>query len=131
MMDAYLDAHFYFSGKEIALALGIDLLDSFSAIYSEIGANLKLGITTKAVNDIKYRFLDLSEGDLDLLDNCGNLDMIVSNSNAKFYAENLDIPLLKAGFPIIDEIGHNYKHYILYDGAINLVIESANLLFTE
>ena len=131
IMDAYLDAHFYFSGKEIALALGIDLLDSFSAIYSEIGANLKLGIATKAVNDIKYRFLDLSEGDLDLLDNCGNLDMIVSNSNAKFYAENLDIPLLKAGFPIIDEIGHNYKHYILYDGAINLVIESANLLFTE
>ena len=133
LMDAYLDAHFYFSGKEIALALGIDLLDSFSAIYSEIGANLKLGITTKAIDgiDIEYGFLNLSEGDLDLLDNCGNLDMIVSNSNAKFYAENLGIPLLKAGFPIIDEIGHNYKHYILYDGAINLVIESANLLFTE
>ena len=133
LMDAYLDAHFYFSGKEIALALGVDLLDSFSAIYSEIGANLKLGITTKAIDaiDIEYGFLNLSEGDLDMLDNCGNLDMIVSNSNAKFYAENLGIPLLKAGFPIIDEIGHNYKHYILYDGAINLVIESANLLFAE
>ncbi len=131
LMDAYLDAHFYFSGKEIALALGIDLLDSFSSVYSEIGANLKFGITTKVIGDIRYRFLNLCEGDLDMLDTCGNVDMIVSNSNAKFYAENLGIPLLKAGFPIIDEIGHNYKHYILYGGAINLVVESANLLNKE
>ena len=131
LMDAYLDAHFYFSGKEIALALGIDFLDSFSAIYSEIGANLKLGITTKIAGDIEYRFLDLCEGDLDMLDTCGNADMIVSNSNAKFYAENLGIPLLRAGFPIIDEIGHNYKHYILYGGAISLAVESANLLNKE
>jgi len=131
LMDAYLDSHFYFSGKEIALALGIDLLDSFSAIYSEIGANLKLGISTKVVGDIRYRFSDLREGDLDLLDTCGSADMIVSNSNAKFYAQNLGIPLLKAGFPIIDEIGHNYKHYILYGGAISLAVESANLLNKE
>ena len=131
LMDAYLDAHFYFSGKEIALALGIDLLDSLSAIYSEIGANLTIGISTKVTEDIKYRFLNLREGDLDMLDTCGNIDMIVSNSNAKFYAENLGIPLLRAGFPIIDEIGHNYKHYILYGGAINLAVESANLLNKE
>ena len=131
LMDAYLDAHFYFSGKEIALALGVDLLDSFSSVYSEIGANLKLGITTKVIGDIRHRFLDLREGDLDMLDTRGNVDMIVSNSNAKFYAENLGIPLLRAGFPIIDEIGHNYKHYILYGGAINLAVESANLLNKE
>jgi nitrogenase molybdenum-iron protein alpha/beta subunit len=66
-----------------------------------------------------------------MLDTCGNADMIVSNSNAKFYAENLGIPLLRAGFPIIDEIGHNYKHYILYGGAISLAVESANLLNKE
>ncbi len=131
LMDAYLDAHFYFSGKEIALALGIDLLDSFSSVYSEIGANLKLGISTKIIDDIKYRFINLCEGDLDMLNTCGNVDMIVSNSNAKFYAESLGIPLLKAGFPIIDEVGHNFKHYILYRGAVNLAVESANLLNKE
>ena len=131
LIDAYLDAHFYFSGKDIALALGVDLLDSFSVIYSEIGANLKLGISTKVIDDIKYRFLNLREGDLDMLAACGNVDMIASNSNAKFYAESSGVPLLKAGFPIIDEIGHNFKHYILYDGAVNLVFESANLLNKE
>ncbi len=128
LMDAYLDAHFYFSGKEIALALGVDLLDSFSSVYSEIGANIKIGISTKVIGDIKYRFLNLREGDLDMLYNCGSIDMIVSNSNAKFYAENLGIPLFRAGFPIIYEIAHNYKHYILYGGAINLAVESADLL---
>ena len=131
IMDSYLDAHFYFSEKDIALALGIDLLDSFSTIYSEIGANLKLGISTKVSSDIKHRFLNLYEGDLDILAGCGDVDLIVSNSNAKFYALNLGVPLLKAGFPIIDEIGHNFKHYILYKGAINLVVESANLLNNE
>ncbi|MHB8232417.1 MAG: nitrogenase iron-molybdenum cofactor biosynthesis protein NifN [bacterium] len=128
LMDTYLDAHFYFSGKDIALALGIDLLDSFSTIYSEIGANLKIGISTKVEGDIKHRFLNLYEGDLDMLGSYRNVDLVVSNSNAKFYTERLEIPLLKAGFPIIDEIGHSFKHYILYKGAINLAIESANLL---
>ena len=113
-MDAYLDSHFYFSGKKIVLALNIDLLDSFSSIYSELGADLRLGISTKTIDDISYRFYDFFEGDLDMLSSCGNIDMIVSNSNAKFYAENLDTPLLKAGFPIIDDVAHNYKHYILY-----------------
>jgi nitrogenase molybdenum-iron protein NifN len=131
LMDTYLDAHFYFSGKEIALALNLDLLDSFSEIYSEIGANLKVGISTKFVEDIKYRFLNLYEGDLDVLNACRSIDMIVSNSNAKFYADNLGVPLLKAGFPIIDEIGHNFKNYILYRGAVNLIVESANLLNRE
>ncbi|MCL4498054.1 MAG: nitrogenase iron-molybdenum cofactor biosynthesis protein NifN [Deltaproteobacteria bacterium] len=128
LMDAYLDTHFYFLGKDIALALGIDLLDSFSMIYSEMGANLKIGISTKFSNDIKYRFLNFYEGDLDLLDNYRNVDLIVSNSNAGFYVKDFRIPLLKAGFPLIDEIGHGYKHYILYRGAVNLAVESANLL---
>lgn len=128
LMDAYLDAHFYFLGKDVALALGIDLLDSFSTIYSEMGANLKIGISTKLEDDIKFRFLNFYEGDLDILDSKKNVDLIVSNSNAKFYAKSSGIPLLKAGFPLIDEIGHNFKHYILYKGAVNLAIESANLL---
>ena len=128
LMDAYLDAHFYFLGKDIALALNIDLLDSFSTVYSEMGANLRVGISTKFIDDIKFRFLNFYEGDLDLLDSNRNVDLVVSNSNAKFYAKNSGIPLLKAGFPLIDEIGHGYKHYILYKGAINLAVESANLL---
>ncbi|MHB1697658.1 MAG: nitrogenase iron-molybdenum cofactor biosynthesis protein NifN [bacterium] len=128
LMDIYLDTHFYFSGKDIALALGIDLIDSFSTIYSEIGANLKVGISTKVESDIERRFLNLYEGDLDMLDNYRNVNLVVSNSNARFYTESLKIPLLKAGFPVIDEIGHIFKHYILYKGAINLAVESANLL---
>jgi nitrogenase molybdenum-iron protein NifN len=131
LMDAYLDTHFYFLGKDIALALGIDLLDAFSTIYSEIGANLKIGISTKFERDIRPRFSNFYEGDLDLLDNIGDADLVVSNSNAKFYVKSSGIPLLKAGFPIIDEIGHNHKSYILYRGAINLAVESANLLNKE
>ena len=128
LMDAYLDTHFYFLGKDIALALSIDLLDSFSTIYSEMGVNLRIGISTKFSNDIKFRFFNFYEGDLDLLDSNRNVDLVVSNSNAKFYVKSLGIPLLKAGFPLIDEIGHSYKHYILYKGAVNLAVESANLL---
>ncbi len=133
LMDAYLDSHFYLTGKDIAIALEIDLLDSFSAIYSEIGVNLQTGISTKFDDDVARRFSNFYDGDLDLLckSGNGNIGLIVSNSNAKFYAESLGIPLLKAGFPIIDEIGHNYKQYILYEGALNLAVQTANLLNKE
>lgn len=129
LMDAYLDSHFYFSGKEIVMALGLDLIDSFSEIYSEIGGNLKIGISTSACKEIEKKFSSgLLTEDLDVLDSLDGLDLMVSNSNAKFYAQNLGIPLLKAGFPVIDEIGHSYKNYILYNGARNIATDSANLL---
>jgi nitrogenase molybdenum-iron protein NifN len=132
LMDAYLDSHFYFSGKNIAMALGADLLDSFSAIYGEIGASLEIGITTMTDDRLKGRFEIYEEGDLDLLDELietkGDIDLIISNSNAKYYAEKSGIPLFKAGFPIIDEIGYNFKHHILYRGSANLTYETANML---
>lgn len=128
LMDAYLDSHFYFSGKNIAIALSEDWADSFSTVYSEIGANIEICVTTRLNNDIKRRCTKYFEGDLDLLDNYTDLDLIISNSNAKFYAKNLGIPLFKTGFPVIDCLGNGFKHYILYKGAINLVTECANLL---
>ncbi len=136
LMDAYLDSHFYFLGKNIAMALGIDLLDEFSAVFNEIDCGLKIGITTKTDQNIKKNIKNMfeifDEGDIDLLDeltfDTGGIDLLISNSNAKYYAEKLGIPLFKAGFPIIDELGHNFKHFILYKGSANLAYEAGNKL---
>ena len=134
LMDAYLDSHFYFLGKNIAIAEGIDILDSFSEIFAEVGANIKIGVTTSSsyVN-LKNRFEILTEGDIDLFGELieadgNNIDIVISNSNAKYTAEKIGVPILKAGFPLIDQIGHNFKHRILYKGSANLVYEAANLL---
>ena len=136
LMDAYLDTHFYFLGKNIAIAEGIDILDSFSEVLNEVGANIKIGVTTsKAYENLKNRFEILTEGDIDLfgelIESDGNeIDLVISNSNAGYTAEKIGVPILKAGFPLIDRIGHNFKHYILYKGSANLVYEAANLLMS-
>ncbi|MHB1679420.1 MAG: nitrogenase iron-molybdenum cofactor biosynthesis protein NifN [bacterium] len=134
LMDAYLDSHFYFLGKNIAIAEGIDILDSFSEIFAEVGANIKIGVTTsKSYENLKNRFEILAEGDIDLFGELieadgSNIDIVISNSNAEYTAEKIGVPILKAGFPLIDLIGHNFKHRILYKGSANLVYEAANLL---
>ncbi len=136
LMDAYLDTHFYFLGKNIAIAEGIDILDSFSEVLSEVGANIKIGVTTsKAYENLKNRFEILTEGDIDsfgeLIESDGNgIDLVISNSNAEYTAEKIGVPILKVGFPLIDRIGHNFKHYILYKGSANMVYEAANLLMS-
>jgi len=136
LMDAYLDTHFYFLGKNIAIAEGIDILDAFSEVLSEVGANIKIGVTTsKAYENLKNRFEILTEGDIDLfgelIESDGNdIDLVISNSNAGYTAEKMGVPILKVGFPLIDRIGHNFKHYILYKGSANLAYEAANLLMS-
>jgi nitrogenase molybdenum-iron protein NifN len=136
LMDAYLDTHFYFLGKNIAIAEGIDILDSFSEVLCEVGANIKIGVTTsKAYENLKNRFEILAEGDIDLFSELiksddDGIDLVISNSNAGYTAEKIGAPILKVGFPLIDRIGHNFKHYILYKGSANLVYESANLLMS-
>ena len=59
------------------------------------------------------------------------LDLIIGHSKGRFTSIDNDIPMLRVGFPVYDRAGY-YRHPIVgYAGAIWLVEEMANVLFTD
>ena len=60
-----------------------------------------------------------------------DLDLIIGHSKGRFTSIDNDIPMLRVGFPVYDRAGY-YRHPIVgYAGAIWLVEEMANVLFTD
>ena len=60
-----------------------------------------------------------------------DLDLIIGHSKGRFTSIDNNIPMLRVGFPVYDRAGY-YRHPIVgYAGAIWLVEEMANVLFTD
>jgi len=47
-------------------------------------------------------------------------DLLMGNSYVKYMSRDLDIPLIRVGFPIYDRIGHQYFPTVGYRGALHL-----------
>ena len=52
----------------------------------------------------------------------------MGNTYAKYMARDMDIPLIRIGFPIYDRIGHQYFPTVGYKGALRLVEKMLNAL---
>jgi len=49
------------------------------------------------------------------------VDLLIGNTYGKYIARDEDIPFVRAGFPILDRVGHSYFPYVGYAGAMRLV----------
>ncbi len=49
------------------------------------------------------------------------VDLIIGNTYCKYMARDLDIPLVRHGFPILDRPGHQYFPTVGYKGAMRLL----------
>ena len=54
--------------------------------------------------------------------------MLIGNSHALHTAERLGIPLLRAGFPLYDQVGGYQRTWIGYQGTRQTLFELANIL---
>jgi len=133
LQDAMLDCHFFIGKKKFALALEPDLLWNYSRLILEMG-----GEVTLAISPLESRLLESTGefqvmiGDLNDLELHGEeAEMIISNSNATYAAEKLDVPLMRAGFPILDRLGINQQPSIGYRGSMNLLFELSNYFLNE
>ncbi len=55
-------------------------------------------------------------------------DVIMGNTYCKYICRDMDIPLLRIGFPIYDRIGHSYVPVVGYRGGMHMLLKLLDLL---
>ncbi len=119
VQDALLDTHFYFGHKQVALALERDLLTGVEAFLRSCGASIAIGLTPQM-------------GDLHQLEQaCGDVDLLISSSQASDLAGRMGVSLYRLGFPIVDRLGNGLRVSVGYGGLLNLLIGIGNQLLID
>jgi nitrogenase molybdenum-iron protein alpha/beta subunit len=127
LVDVMRDAHVYFGGKKICIALEPDLAIQTSKWLDEMGATVELAVIPTLSNAAdRIRACEVRIGDLHSI--TGEYDAIISSSHAESTAKRLGIPLLEAGFPVYKSFGYTSKVTVGYRGTLTMISEMANLL---
>ena len=130
LVDTMLDAHFFFSGRSVAIAAEPDLLLAFSTLVAGMGASIGCAVTTTSTPAASRVPADrVVVGDLDDLERgAGGCDLIIASAHARQAAERLDLPLYRVGFPIFDRLGSAQRLSVGYRGTAALLCEIGNIL---
>jgi len=143
LLDIILDSHPYYHGKTVAIYGDPDTVLGIAALTLEMGMHPKY-LFTGTPGDLfqqkakallaKYGIEDCiakSAADLfelhQLIKN-ESVDLMIGGTHGKQIALAEDIPLVRAGFPILDRYVHSYLPIVGYRGAILLVEKIANAL---
>ncbi len=130
LVDAMRDAHFYFGGKKICLALEPDLAVQTSKWLDEMGACVGLAVIptlSDAADRIRAQEVRID----DLFSITGEFDALIANSHAESTAQRLGVPLYEMGFPVYKTLGYTSKVTIGYRGTLTMMHELANLMMKK
>ncbi|MBK8909663.1 MAG: nitrogenase iron-molybdenum cofactor biosynthesis protein NifN [Rhodospirillales bacterium] len=132
LIDAMLDAHFYFTDRTAAVALEPDLLLAVTRFLEEMGAHVTAAITTmKTAAVAKAPCQALQVGDLEDLERMvtpGGCDLVIANAHAEAVAASIGAPLYRMGFPVFDRLGAGHRIGVGYRGSRELLFDLGNLL---
>ena len=143
LIDLLLDSHQYTYQKTVAIYGDPDITVGLTALCLEMGMIPKYVITgtpkedfTREVRALLDRYgvtdavvkanADLFE--LHQLIKNSPVDLLMGNSYGKAIAKAEDIPLVRAGFPILDRYVHAYLPLVGYAGMIRMVERVTNTL---
>ncbi len=129
LVDAMLDGHFHFGGKNVAIGAEPDLLWSMANFLTEMGCHVTAAVTTTASPMLESVPADeVLIGDLeDLEQRSGNADLLVTHSHGRQAAERLNIPFCRLGMPTFDRLGAGHLVSVGYRGTRNMIFEIGNL----
>ncbi|MDQ8208314.1 nitrogenase component 1 [Coraliomargarita sp. SDUM461003] len=130
LVDAYVDAHKYVSGKTAALYGEPDFVIGMAAFLSEIGVRPILcatGSKTPQWKELLHNEIEGGMADVEALTGVDHAklasrarerkpDLLIGSSKGYPLARELGIPLLRCGFPIHDRIGGQRQLYVGYRG---------------
>ncbi len=147
LLDAYSDSHRYFSSCNAAVYGEFDFVSGMASFLNEIGIIPSLCMTGEKISDAdEQEFLSLQtkngnpecslmvDEDFSGLDKAAEerkIDLLIGNSKGYKTARALDIPMIRAGFPITDRFGGQRKVHIGYEGALRLLDETANTIIAK
>lgn len=112
LIDGMRDAHFYYGGAKVCLAVESDLAAQTSRWLHEMGA-----VTEIAVGDL----YSISNNDSDY-------NLLIASSHGEDTAKRLGVPLYQLGFPVYKVLGNTTKITIGYRGTLTLINEVGTLL---
>jgi nitrogenase molybdenum-iron protein NifN len=145
LIDSYIDGHKLVRNKRAVLYGDVNLVASLAMFASEIGLNPVCVATgdrntslSALLSDVKWngdeRPLIVEDADfMDIMESSRALspDIIIGNSKGYHIARELNVPLVRVGFPIADRIGGERILHIgyrgtqeLYDRIVNTIIEN-------
>ncbi len=142
LIDAYIDGHKYVAGRRAVVFGEVDFVASMASFLDEIGivpALCATGASAKKFKEtvssgLSARHKDIIiredsdfEGMLEICRSIG-VDIIIGNSKGYYLAKNLNIPLVRAGFPIHDRIGGQRILHVGYEGTQQLFDRIVNAL---
>lgn len=139
-IDAITDMQQYFYQKKVALVGDPDQLVALTEFLTDLGFSVRHVITgtpgKKFISRVKEAAgtddINVRESSdyfyMHQLIKNEKVDLIMGNTYAKYMARDMDIPLIRTGFPIYDRIGHQYFPTVGYKGALRLVEKILNAL---
>ena len=143
LIDALVDGHKYLFGKRAIVYGEEDLVVGLTALLAEIGVHPVLcasggnsGRLFAAITEIcrdllpKMPIIRDNTDFFEIGEEAAQLapDLIVGNSKGYALARQLDIPLIRVGFPIHDRLGGQRKLHLGYRGAQQLFDEIVNTI---
>lgn len=147
LLDLMLDANPYFYGKKVAVYGDPDTVLGLARFCLELGmtpsyvltgtpgeAFIRLATAMFKEYGKESQCQAFAAKDLfDLHQFIKNepVDLLLGNSHGKQIAKAENIPLVRAGFPVLDRYGHGSQTIVGYRGAFNLATKIADALMDE
>ncbi|WP_051013891.1 nitrogenase iron-molybdenum cofactor biosynthesis protein NifN [Pararhodospirillum photometricum] len=130
LVDALMDAHFSFGGTRVALAGEPDFVMSLGPLLTGLGARLQcVVVPVDAPHLAGLEAHSLLVGDLeDLGQGAVGCDLMIASTNGQLPARRAQVPLFRAGFPVIDRLGVPQRLSIGYRGTRDMVYALGNAL---
>jgi nitrogenase molybdenum-iron protein NifN len=141
LIDAYTDGHKYVFGKRAVIYGEEDFVIGLTEFLSEIGIEpvlIATGGESSAFKSIiesklnrKHKPEILTGADFEVIaEYCRELkpDIMIGHSKGYYIARELNIPLIRVGFPIHDRLGGQRVLHVGYEGAHRLFELVANAL---
>jgi nitrogenase molybdenum-iron protein NifN len=133
LIDASLDAHFHTGGLKVAIGADPDLLFGLSNCLAGLGVEIACAVTTTHGNSVAERVPaeEIILGDLGDLERgaaAANVDMLITHAHGRHASARLNLPLLRAGFPIFDRLGAQDICRVGYRGTRAFLYEVANIV---
>jgi nitrogenase molybdenum-iron protein NifN len=145
VIDAYIDGHKYCSGKKAVVYGEEDFTVAMASFLAEIGVVPVIVATGAKSASFRARVLEAVSGvarGIDVLDDADfatmlerakviEPDFVIGSSKGYYLARNLDVPLVRCGFPIHDRMGGHRILHVGYRGTLNLFDLICNALMQD
>jgi nitrogenase molybdenum-iron protein NifN len=132
LQDAMVDCHFYLGAIPVAIAADGDLLGMLTRFLLGMGVDVVAAVASANVPSLAGLPLDkVVVGDLEDIENLArrhHAQLLVTNSHGAETAARLDVPLMRAGFPLYDIVGAYARNWVGYRGVRHTLFDLSNLL---